>query len=163
MYKVRKINFGWYKRRHGILLENLPPLKQKLLLENNHMKWLNSDVDAFEIIFKVEDMNEHEKNPNRILWNPFRETFTNIKELEKDSDLVDWNCGICKTEIKSRMDSRKVENFVCNKCSESHNSSNKRVDQRIIDSSINFTQHCKSLLKGEQREFMTYVRRSSKG
>ena len=163
MYRVRKINFGWYKRRHGILLENLPPLKQKLLLENNHMKWLDYDVDAFEIIFKVEDMNEHEKNPNRILWNPFRETFTNIKELEKDSDLVDWNCGICKTEIKSRMDSRKVENFVCNKCSESHNSSNKRVDQRIIDSSINFTQHCKSLLKGEQREFMTYVRRSSKG
>ena len=162
MYKVRKINFGWYKRRHGILLENLPPLKQKLLLEHNHMKWLDSDIQAFEIIFKVEDMNEHEKNPNRILWNPFRETFTNIKELEKDSDLVDWNCGICKVEIKSRMDSKKVENFVCNKCSESHNSSNKRIDKRIINSSVNFIKHCKSLLKGEQREFMTYVRRSSK-
>ena len=163
MYKVRRINFGWYKRRHGILLENLPPLKQKLLLENNHMKWLDSDVDAFGIIFKVEDMNEHEKNPNRILWNPFRETFTNIKELEKDSDLVDWNCGICKAEIKSRMDSKKVENFVCNKCSDAHNSRNKRVDQRVIDSSIKFTKHCKSLLKGEQREFLTYIRRSSKG
>ena len=163
MYKVRKINFGWYKRRHGILLENLPPLKQRFMIENNYLKWLDSDTQAFEIIFKVEDMNEHEKNPNRILWNPFRETFTNIKELEKDSDVVDWNCGICKVEIKSRMDSRKVENFVCNKCSDAHNSRNKRVDQRIIDSSINFTQHCKSLLKGEQREFMTYVRRSSKG
>ena len=163
MYKVRKINFGWYKRRHGILLENLPPLKQKLLLENNHMKWLDSDVDAFEIIFKVEDMNEHEKNPNRILWNPFRETFTNIKELEKDSDVIDWNCAICKVEIKSRMDSKKVENFVCNKCTEAHSSSNKRIDKRIIDSSVKFMKHCKSLLKGEQREFMTYVRRSSKG
>jgi len=163
MYKVRKINFGCYKRRHGILLENLPPLKQRFMIENNYLKWLDSDTQAFEIIFKVEDMNEHEKNPNRILWNPFRETFTNIKELEKDSDVVDWNCGICKVEIKSRMDSRKVENFVCNKCSDAHNSRNKRVDQRIIDSSIKFTQHCKSLLKGEQREFMTYVRRSSKG
>ena len=163
MYKVRKINFGWYKRRHGILLENLPPLKQKLLLENNHMKWLDSDVDAFEIIFKVEDMNEHEKNPNRILWNPFRETFTNVKELEKDSDIIDWNCAVCKVEIKSRMDSKKIENFVCKKCSEAHNSRNKRVDQRIIDSSVRFLKHCKSLLKGEQREFMTYVRRSSKG
>ena len=162
MYKVRKINFGWYKRRHGILLENLPPLKQKLLLENNHMKWLDSDTQAFEVIFKVEDMNEHEKNPNRILWNPFRETFTNIKELEKDSDIVDWNCAVCKVEIKSRMDSKKVENFVCKKCSEAHNSRNKRVDKRIIDSSVRFLKHCKSLLKGEQREFMTYVRRSSK-
>ena len=163
MYSVRKINFGWYKRRHGILLENLPPLKKKLLLEHNHMKWLDSDVDAFEIIFKVEDMNEHEKNPNRILWNPFRETFTNIKELEKDSDVIDWNCAICKVEIKSRMDSKKVENFVCNKCTESHSSSNKRIDKRIIDSSVKFMKHCKSLLKDEQREFMTYVRRSSKG
>ncbi len=162
MYRVRKINFGWYKRRHGILLENLPPLKKKLLLEHNHMKWLDSDVDAFEVIFKVEDMNEHEKNPNRILWNPFRETFTSIKELEKDSDLIDWNCGICKIEIKSRMDSKKIENFVCSRCSEAHNSSNKRVDKRIINSSINFIKHCKSLLKGEQREFMTYIRRSSK-
>ncbi len=163
MYKVRKINFGWYKRRHGILLENLPPLKQKLLLENNHMKWLDSDTQAFEVIFKVEDMNEHEKNPNRILWNPFRETFTNIKELEKDSDIVDWNCAVCKVDIKSRMDSKKVENFVCKKCSDAHNSRNKRVDKRIIDSSVRFLKHCKSLLKGEQREFMTYVRRSSKG
>jgi hypothetical protein len=162
MYKVRKINFGWYKRRHGILLENLPPLKQKLLLENNHMKWLDSDTQVFEVIFKVEDMNEHEKNPNRILWNPFRETFTNIKELEKDSDIVDWNCAVCKVDIKSRMDSKKVENFVCKKCSEAHNSRNKRVDKRIIDSSVRFLKHCKSLLKGEQREFMTYVRRSSK-
>ena len=163
MYKVRKINFGWYKRRHGILLENLPPLKQKLLLENNHMKWLDSDTQAFEVIFKVEDMNEHEKNPNRILWNPFRETFTNVKELEKDSDIIDWNCAVCKVEIKSRMDSKKIENFVCKKCSEAHNSRNKRVDQRIIDSSVRFLKHFKSLLKGEQREFMTYVRRSSKG
>ena len=132
------------------------------MIENNYLKWLDSDIQAFEVIFEVEDMNEHEKNPNRILWNPFRETFTNIKELEKDSDLVDWNCGICKVEIKSRMDSKKVENFVCKKCSEAHNSRNKRVDQRIIDSSIKFTKHCKSLLKGEQREFLTYVRRSSK-
>ena len=116
MYKVRKINFGWYKRRHGILLENLPPLKQKLLLDNNYLKWLDSDTQAFEVIFKVEDMNEHEKNPNKILWNPFRETFTTLKEVEADSNLIDWNCAICKTDIQSRMNSKKIENFVCNKC-----------------------------------------------
>lgn len=163
MYKVRKINFGWYKRRHGILLENLPPLKQRLLLENHFMKWLDSDPQTFEIVFKIEDMHEHEKNPNKILWNPFRETFTTIKEVEADSNLIDWTCAICPSPIKTRMDSKKVENFVCKKCSEAHNSRNKRVDQRVIDSSINFTKHCKSLLKGEQREFLTHIRRSSKG
>jgi hypothetical protein len=162
MYKVRKINFGWYKRRHGILLENLPPLKQRLLLENHFMKWLDSDPQTFEIVFKIEDMHEHEKNPNKILWNPFRETFTTIKEVEADSNLIDWTCAICPVQIKTRMDSKKVENFVCKKCSEAHNSRNKRVDQRVIDSSIKFTKHCKSLLKGEQREFLTHIRRSSK-
>jgi len=91
MYKVRKINFGWYKRRHGILLENLPPSKQKLLLENHFMKWLESDAQTFEIIFKIEDMHEHEKNPNKILWNPFRETFTTIKEVEGKSFYDKWN------------------------------------------------------------------------
>ena len=162
MYRVRKINFGWYKRRHGILLENLPPLKQRLLLENHFMKWLDSDPQTFEIVFKIEDMHEHEKNPNKILLNPFRETFTTIKEVEADSNLIDWTCAICPAPIRTMMDSKKVENFVCKKCSEAHNSRNKRVDQRVIDSSIKFTKHCKSLLKGEQREFLTHIRRSSK-
>jgi hypothetical protein len=162
MYRVRKINFGWYKRRHGILLENLPPSKQKLLLENHFMKWLESDAQTFEIIFKIEDMHEHEKNPNKILWNPFRETFTTIKEVEADSNVISWNCAICESTIKTRMDSKKVENFVCKKCTEAHNSHNKRVDQRIIDSSTKFNKHCRSLLKGEQREFLSYVRKSIK-
>jgi hypothetical protein len=162
MYRVRKINFGWYKRRHGILLENLPPSKQKLLLENHFMKWLESDAQTFEIIFKIEDMHEHEKNPNKILWNPFRETFTTIKEVEADSNLIEWSCAICLVSIKTRLDSKKVENFVCKKCKEAHNSRNKMVDQRVIDSSVRFTKHCKTLLKGEQREFLTHIRRSSK-
>lgn len=127
------------------------------------MKWLDSDPQTFEIIFKIEDMHDHEKNPNKILWNPFRETFTTIKEVEADSNLIDWSCAICLTSIKTRMDSKKVENFVCKKCSEAHNSRNKKVDQRIIDSSVKFTKHCKSLLKGEQREFINYVRKSFKG
>jgi hypothetical protein len=163
MYKVRKINFGWYRRRHGILLENLPPSKQRFMVENDYLKWLDADTQAFEIIFKVEYMNDHEKNPNKILWNPFRETFTTIKEVESDSNVMDWNCAICDVEIKSRMDSKKIENFVCKRCSEAHNSRNKRVDQRVIDSSVKFTKHCKSLLKGEQREFINYIKRSFKG
>jgi hypothetical protein len=162
MYRVRKINFGWYRRRHGILLENLPPLKQRLLLEHHFMKWLDSDPQTFEVIFKIEDMHEHEKNPNKILWNPFRETFTTIKEVEADSNVIDWTCAICMTPIKTKLNSKKVENFVCDSCSDAHNSRNKVVDQRIIDSSVGFTKHCKTLLKKEQAEFINYARKSSK-
>jgi hypothetical protein len=162
MYKVRKINFGWYKRRHGILLENLPPSKQKFLLENDYLKWLEADPQTYEIIFKIIDMKDLEKAANKPIWNPFKETFTTLKELELDSNIVDWTCGICNADIKSRMDSKKVENFVCQKCQKSHNSTNKVVDTRIIESSVKFNKHCKGLLKREQAEFLSYIRKSSK-
>ena len=162
MYRVRKINFGWYRRRHGILLENLPPSKQKFLLDNDYLKWLEPDPQTYEIIFKIIDMKDLEKAANKPIWNPFKETFTTLKELELDSNIVDWTCGICSINIKSRMDSKKVENFVCEKCQKSHNSTNKVVDSRIIDSSVKFNKHCKKLLKREQSEFLSYVRKSSK-
>lgn len=162
MYKVRKINFGWYRRRHGILLENLPPSKQKFLVENDYLKWLEPDPQTYEIIFKIIDMKDLEKSGSKPIWNPFKETFTTLKELELDSNIVDWSCGICNVDIKSRMDSKKVENFVCQKCQKSHNSTNKVVDTRIIDSSVKFNKHCKKLLKKEQAEFLSYVRKSSK-
>ena len=69
MYKIRKINFGWYKRRHGILLENLPPSKQQLILDNDYFRYLNEDTQALEVIFKIEDLNEHEKGLKKLFWN----------------------------------------------------------------------------------------------
>lgn len=162
MYRVRKINFGWYKRRHGILLENLPPLKQKLLIENNFMKWLNSDPQTFEIIFKIEDMYDHEKNVDKIIWNPYKETFTTLKELEYDSESIEWNCAICKTDIFSRPELSSIENFVCKTCSNSHNSTNTIIDSRIIKSSSDFTNHCKKVLKKEQSDFLKHIKKMKK-
>lgn len=162
MYKVRKINFGWYKRRHGILLENLPPSKQKLLNDNLHMKWLDADTQAFEVIFKVDDMNDHERSLHKIYWNPYLEEFTEYKDVEKASGLVDWTCAICKVHIKARWDHTKVENFVCKNCGEVHHSKNTAIDQRIVESANAFMNHCKDLFKGEQREFMSYTKKSLK-
>jgi hypothetical protein len=162
LYKVRKINFGWYHRKHDILLENLPEGKQRILIENDFMKWLDADTQAVEIIFRIEDMNDFERCYDKLLWNPYKETFTTLQELERDSNILPWSCAICNTDIMTRIDSKKIENFVCKKCSESHNSKNNAVDERIIESSIKFTKHCKKLLKKEQREFISYVRQSAK-
>lgn len=132
------------------------------MLENNYLKWIGGDAQLYEIIFRNIDMIDLEKRTNKIVWNPFRETFTTLKELEFDSDIIDWTCGICNSKIKSRTDSKKVENLVCKKCQRSHNSTNKTVDNRIIESSIKFNKHCKKLLKKEQREFLDYLKKSSK-
>tara|TARA_R100001594_G_scaffold91727_1_gene125985 strand:- start:100 stop:591 length:492 start_codon:yes stop_codon:yes gene_type:complete len=162
MYKIRKINFGWYKRRHGILLENLPPSKQQLILDNDFFRFLNEDTQALEVMFRIEDLNEHEKSLKKLYWNPFRTTFSTLKEIGEDMGFVDWECAICKVDIKAKMSYKKVENLVCKKCKKVHNSKNQVIDQRIIDSSVKFLKACKKLVKGEQREFLTYVKRSTK-
>lgn len=162
MYKVRKINFGWYHRKHGILLENLPEGKRNLLLENDFMKFLDSDPQTFEVIFRLEDQYDQTRKDKKTYWNPYREDFTTFKQIEKDADLIDWTCAICGVDIKCRVGYKKVENFVCGECGEVHNSKNKTVDHRIIDSSQQFTKHCKKLFKKEQREFFTHIRRDLK-
>lgn len=161
LYDVQAINFGWFERKHGILLENLPPAKKKLLLDHAFMKFLSSDPQTFEIIFIIEDNWDWYKVSDKTYWNPYIDNFTTYKQLLLDSNLIDWQCAICKADIVCRTDSpKKPENFVCDTCEESHNSKNTTVDRRIIDSSRNLTKHVKTLLKKEQHEFISYVERS---
>jgi hypothetical protein len=163
LYDVQAINFGWFRRKHGILLENLPREKQKLLKENGFMKFIKPDPQTYEIIFMVEDMNNWTKVREKSYWNPYTDDFSTLREMESDAGLVDWKCAVCKSDIKCRVDSpNKVENFVCIKCTEAHNSKNKIVDRRIIDSSRNLTKHIKILLTKEQKEFIKYANKSSK-
>lgn len=161
-YRIRNVNYGWCKRKHDILLQTLPTAKKDLLHRYKFFRWIKGDVQAFEVIFRIDDMESHERIEGKFLWNPYEEKFSTLKELMDDSNLVEWNCAVCKNDIKSRMDSKKIENFVCEECSHSHNSSNKIVDSRIIQSSIDFNHHCKKSLKKEQKEFIKYTKKSLK-
>lgn len=163
LYDVQSINFGWFNRRFGILLENLPPLKQRLIKENHYVRYLERDPQAVEIVFIIEDNLDYAKAHEKTYWNPYTDSFSNYRQLLKDSSLVDWQCAICDADIQCRTDSAgKVENFVCSDCAEAHNSSNRVVDRRIISSSRKLTSHVKKLLKQEQREFISYTKKSAK-
>jgi hypothetical protein len=85
--------------------------------------------------------------------------FTNQRQIAKDSNLVDWNCAICKVEIVSKMNDFEPKNFLCEKCKESH-SDTTFIDSRIKESSILFTQKCKGELKSEQKEFLRYLKKN---
>ena len=161
-YRIRNVNYGWCKRKHDILLQTLPQSKQDLLHRYKFFRWMKGDVQAFEVVFRIDDLETHDRIYKKVFWNPYKKTFTTHKELVSDSNLIDWNCAICKEEIYSRMDSKKIENFVCEECSHSHNSTNKVVDSRIIQSAIDFNHHCKKSLKKEQREFINYTKKSLK-
>jgi len=162
-YRIRNVNYGWNKRKHDILLCTLPQTKKDFLYRYNFLRWIKGDVHAFEVIFRIIDDESHERVKSKIYWNPYTEECSSLKELKDDSNLIDWRCAICKTDIMCRMDSKKVENFVCEECTEAHNSNNKTVDSRIIQSSLDFNHYCKNSLKKEQKEFIKYTKKSLKG
>ena len=161
-YNVTKCNSGQRFRKHEILLENLPITKQQLLKKNNYFKWMKGDTQLFEIIFRTEDMEELSKTQESITWNPYQNNFTTLDCVIDDSKWEDWNCAICKIPIQSRTDKLSISNFVCDTCSESHNKTNKIIDSRIIESSKDFTKHCRLQLKYDQQRYYYYTEKQTR-
>lgn len=161
-YRVKAINFGWYRRKHNILLENLPPAKQKLLLENRYFRWMAGDAQLFELIFRVEDMQDLAKTRDQPVWNPYRDEFTGLRQFLEDSKWIDWQCAICAIPIKADTTDFSVANFVCGECGEVHHKGNKTIDQRIVEASKRFTQHYRETLQGDQADHKRYAKRQAK-
>lgn len=161
-YGVKSCKHGRKSRKHNILLENLPPAKQKLLLQNQYFKWMDGDVQLFEIIFRIEDTLDMTKTNERIVWNPYRKGFSTMDQVEADSRQVDWHCAICRIPIKSDSEDLSMSNFVCDECGEAHNRSNRVVDSRIIESSKAFTKHCRLQLKYDQQRYYYYAEKQSR-
>ena len=69
--KIVYRNFGWFKRKHGILLDPLPPMHQKLLLDNKYLRDVADDEQAMQIIFHVHHMEQCLKRSKKIWYKPF--------------------------------------------------------------------------------------------
>ena len=161
-YRVRAINFGHYRRKHGILLENLPPAKQRLLLENLYFKWMGGDAQLFELIFRVEDMQDLAKTRDQPVWNPYREQITGMRQFMEDSNWIDWQCAICSKAIKSNTTDFTIANFVCGECGEVHHGGNSMVDRRIVESSKRFATRYRLELKWGQDSYRYWAQRQAK-
>ena len=161
-YHIQRAKSGQKACKHLIRLENLPPAKQKLLLENEYFKWMRGDAQLFEIIFRTEDALDMAKPNERAVWNPYRSEFTTMDCVMADSRLVDWKCAICKTDIVADSSDLSISNFVCAECAEAHNSSNEIVDSRIVQSSKDFTKHCRLQLKYDQQRYYYYTEKQSR-
>jgi hypothetical protein len=143
------------------MLKFLTPDQRRFLFDNEHLKFISRSKDTMQAIFHVFYQEQLRKDGRAFLHNPYAGSFTNRHQLNKDALLVDWNCAICKEDIKSSMSDYSPENFLCNKCQEAHSGS-KRVDSRIKKNSVDFTSFCKKMLEQEQRDFLKFVKFSQK-
>lgn len=166
IYKIKRAWYGWVNRKHGIFLPSLPENKQNLLINNSFFKWIEPDVQSYQIIFRIHDMNLHEKIQNRIIYNHNTESFDKYRNLEKNLDLVDWNCAICKDPIKIYATYKKqyYNAYLCPTCRPTHGTtkSRKRVDMRIVESANKFSTEYKKYLKNQQRQLLRYLEKNSK-
>jgi hypothetical protein len=160
---IRKL--GPFKRKHGIFLDNLKPYQQKILFDNPLIKDSADDDQFMLILFRLADMDISKKTDRKIYYNPYKDIVTDYKQIETDSKYIDWNCAICKADIKSVISEFNIDNFICKDCHDAYGSHNKikTVDSRIVDCSIKFRKHCKNILFKEQRTFMRYIAKFKKG
>jgi hypothetical protein len=155
--KISIRDWGKAPRKHGIMLKFLTHDQKKFLFSNDHLKFISRNKETMEAVFHVFFQEQLRKDDRAAINNPFTGTFTNRYQLNKDSQLVDWNCAICESEIRSSMIDYSPENFLCDKCKEAHSGS-KKVDSRIKQNSLRFTDHCKSMLTEEQKAFLKFVK-----
>jgi hypothetical protein len=152
-------NWGKTPRKHQVILKHLTEDQKKFLFDNEYIKFLPKEHQLFSILFRINYMERMLKGEKIFKPNLYTGEFTNQRQIAKDSNLVDWNCAICKVEIVSKMNDFEPKNFLCEKCKESH-SDTTFIDSRIKESSILFTQKCKGELKSEQKEFLRYLKKN---
>lgn len=155
---------GPYKRKYGILLEHLKPWHAAVLFNNPLVKEdLKTDDQFVQVLFRIAEMEKSHKRKHKVYFNPYTNDVTSYKEVIEESQQLDWNCAICNDEIQSTIAEFNIKNFICKKCKDAHNTTNKRIDPRIVDSSSEFHKYCRKRLIKEQKRFLKYVKHFETG
>jgi hypothetical protein len=162
--KIIRSNGGTKNRKYQILLEDIDPWYQRVLFENPLIKEdLKTDDQFVQVLFKIAEMERAHKVKHKLYYNPYVEEITEYSDIISESSLIDWNCAICNNSIKSEVSNFKIGNFTCKKCKNAHNSTNKRIDSRIVDSSFEFHKYCRNQLIKEQKRFLKYIKHFETG
>ena len=160
MIDIKRKNVCKTPTRFNIVLKGLPPRYQRILKENLMIKKYSTDDRFINALFSMEDKLVRISHLTKPYIHPVTREVMNRSSVLDSYNEYDWHCAYCKSPIKSRIDNFDSSNFTCSKCFNYYLKGSKKIDQRIIDSSLEFTDHCKKLFKENQKMFIKYVKRN---
>lgn len=152
---------GPVKRKWGIRFTNLEPHHQRILLDNPLIQDRSKSDQFVLILFRMADLDKSNKQNRKIYYNPYKDSVDKYRDILKHSRQIEWKCAITGKKIMSELGNFEPNNFLADECKEEFGNKSKIIDQRIIESSLNFRKHCKKLLMQQQKLYLKNVKMSS--
>lgn len=162
MINIVRQNRGRAKTRFGILLSKLKPRHQRILMKNEVIRKNSNDDRFLNCLFQIEDAKINISYNNRPFVNLGTREVSTYASVKDSYKILDWECGFCKTKIKSRVDNFDSSNFTCAKCYKYYIKNSSTVSQIVIDSMVEFGNYYKGLLLETQKKFIKYIKRNEK-
>lgn len=158
--EIIRQNLGKRPTKYGIVLDRLKPRYQKILKKNPIIRQYSTDDRFLNCIFKIEDRLIQVSYLKRVFIEPQKKEISSFQQIKEEYRNFDWNCTFCNSPIKSRIDDYSPGNFTCTKCENTYIKGTSKIPRRIIEASIRFTDHVKSLMKEDQKKILKYIRKN---
>jgi hypothetical protein len=155
---------GYHKGAHGIRFKELKPYQAKFLEDNTLIRPHASTDDRYvQILFRILEYEIHYKDHLKLYYNPYTEQISSYDEILEDAKMLNWKCSVCRCDIKSEMSNFEIDNFLCDTCKQSHGKPSDIIDDRILESSIQFRKYCQDILIGQQKSYIKYIKKFESG
>jgi|GEM_PF-3712029 len=136
----------------------LKPYQINFFKENKLVKRNAIEDDRFlQIVLRIVEYETHYKDHLKLYYNNYTKGVSSYDEILEDAKMLDWKCCICDCEIKSEIGNFEIVNFLCSDCFKAYGKQ-KMVDERILDSSVNFRYFCQRVLLKQQKGHMQYLK-----
>lgn len=160
--QIKRQKPGRAPTKYGILLGTLFPRYKKIILKNPVIKKHSTDDEFLRCIFLIEDAINTVYHLRKPHVHPVTKEISEYSNIRDSYNYVNWNCAFCKTPIKTNINIFKSDNFTCDKCYTYYIKGSSRIDDCVMNSMIKFTDHCKKMIKEDQKKFLKYVKRNEK-
>lgn len=123
----------------------------------------STDDRYVQVVFRILEYETRFKDHLKLYYNAYTDRISNYDEIIEDARKISWRCSICHCDIKSEMGNFEINNFLCDTCEKSHGKESKIVDDRILESSVEFRKYCQEILIGQQKNYLKYIKKFEKG